>query len=285
MGEAVRLVRRLMTVMVLAFIGTASVPVAHAETGSAAALRASYERSRLQLEHSPFGQPLLLVSTQSADRLEGNIHAVVEHPFERVRSGLGDMRHWCDLLILHPNITNCRLGGDDGLTVFVGKNGTPLAFSYRVPTSTTDYLHVELTGDEGPAGTRDYRISVEATPIDEGHTIVRLVYSHAFGLRARLAMRAYLSTFGRGKVGFTIVNHTPEGKPVYIGDLRGALERNAMRYYMCIEAYLESMTVPPAQRLERRLQAWYAYTERYPLQLREEDGYLEAKRRMARSLS
>ncbi len=33
-------------------------------------------------------------AVQTADRLEGNIHAVVEHPFERVRSGLGDVHHW-----------------------------------------------------------------------------------------------------------------------------------------------------------------------------------------------
>ena len=98
-------------------------------------------------------------------------------------------------------------------------------------------------------------------------------------------MRAYLSTVGRGKVGFTVVGHTPDGQPVYVSDLRGALERNAMRYYMCIEAYIESLSAPPGQQLERRLQAWYAYTERYPLQLREEDGYLDRKRRVARSIS
>ena len=271
--------------MAALLIGATGLPVAAADAGSAAALRASYAAIRSDLEHSPFGQPLVLSTAESADRLEGNIHAVLEHPFARVQAALADATHWCAILILHPNITACRRDGADTLQVSIGKNGTPLAFSYAMPATAADYLHVQLVADEGPAGTRDYRISVEATPLDAQHTIVRLKYSHAYGMQARLAMRAYLSTVGRGKVGFTVVGHTPDGKPVYVGDLRGALERNAMRYYMCIEAYVDSMTAPPAQQLERRLQAWYSYTERYPLQLREENGYLDQKRRIARSVS
>ena len=47
------------------------------------------------------------------------------------------------------------------------------------------------------------------------------------------------------KVGFTVVGHSPDGKPIYVDDFRGALERNAMRYYLCIEAYLTSLSAPP----------------------------------------
>jgi hypothetical protein len=66
-----------------------------------------------------------------------------------------------------------------------------------------------------------------------------------------------------------------------VSDLRGGLERNAMRYYASIESYLDALAAQPQQQLERRLRHWYAYTERYPLQLREEPGYLDVKRKEA----
>ncbi len=54
-----------------------------------------------------------------------------------------------------------------------------------------------------------------------------------------------------------------------------------MRYYASIESHLPALSAPPQQRLERRLRHWYAYTERYPLQLQEETGYLDVKRKEA----
>ena len=78
-----------------------------------------------------------------------------------------------------------------------------------------------------------------------------------------------------------MVGKDAQGQPVYVSDLRGGLERNAMRYYASIESYLDALAAPPQQQLERRLRHWYAYTERYPLQLQEEPGYLELKRKEA----
>jgi hypothetical protein len=45
-----------------------------------------------------------------------------------------------------------------------------------------------------------------------------------------------------------------------------------MRYYASIESYLDALAASPQQQIERRLRHWYAYTERYPLQLQEEPG-------------
>jgi len=58
------------------------------------------------------------------------------------------------------------------------------------------------------------------------------------------------------------------------------VERNAMRYYLAIDAYLGALSAPPAQQQDRRLQAWFDATEKYPLQLRDPDRatYLEMKR-------
>jgi len=278
--------RTLCAALALAMIGLASSIAAPLQDGSAVALRSSYATLQEKLEQSPFGKPINLVSSESKDRLKGDIHAVVEQPFEKVRGALGTVQNWCDLLVLHPNVSNCRAAPDGkSITVYIGKRGTPAEFVFDVAASGGDYLSVQLHADQGPLSTSDYRIHLEGAPIDDHRTFLHLVFSHAYGLQARVAMRAYLSTFGRGKVGFTVKGQDANGQPVYVDDFRGALERNAMRYYLCIEAYVESLSAAPAQRFEKRLQTWYAYTERYPLQLREEGDYLALKRSLARGLN
>jgi len=63
--------------------------------------------------------------------------------------------------------------------------------------------------------------------------------------------------------------------------MRGVVERNTMRYYLAIEAFLGALSVPPQARLEKRLRDWFAAAERYPRQLheKERDEYLKMKRR------
>ncbi len=62
--------------------------------------------------------------------------------------------------------------------------------------------------------------------------------------------------------------------------MRGVVERNTMRYYLAIEAYLGALTTPVPQQLEKRLNDWYSGIERYPLQLHEieRSEYLAMKR-------
>jgi hypothetical protein len=94
-------------------------------------------------------------------------------------------------------------------------------------------------------------------------------------------MQAYLNTLGSDKVGFTVIDKLPDGKPLYVSGIRGALERNTMRYYLAISAYLGALSTPPQQQLEKRLRDWFASTERYPLQLHELElsEYLDMKRK------
>jgi len=65
-----------------------------------------------------------------------------------------------------------------------------------------------------------------------------------------------------------------------MGGVRGAVERNAMRYYLAIDSYLDSLGAPAGQQVERRIQGWFNATERYPRQLREMDRptYVAMKR-------
>src|SRR6185503_20757145 len=134
------------------------------------------------------------------------------------------------------NVKGCRLnqvdvGGESSMTLNLGRAELPVQFSYKAAAKTADYLDVRLDSPTGPLGTTDYRIRLEAAPMDAQRTILHLAYSHGYGTRAKLAMQAYFGTLARGKVGFTVIDKDAQGQPVYVGDLRGGLERNAMRYY------------------------------------------------------
>jgi hypothetical protein len=63
--------------------------------------------------------------------------------------------------------------------------------------------------------------------------------------------------------------------------MRGLVERNTMRYYLAVEAFLGALSAPPQARVEKSLSDWFAAIERYPRQLHElERGeYLDMKRR------
>jgi hypothetical protein len=94
-------------------------------------------------------------------------------------------------------------------------------------------------------------------------------------------MQAYLGTVGRNKVGFTAVGNESGGRRQSVGGMRGVVERNTMRYYLAIEAYLGALGTPAKSRMEKSLGDWFAATERYPRQLHEmERGeYLDMKRK------
>jgi hypothetical protein len=93
-------------------------------------------------------------------------------------------------------------------------------------------------------------------------------------------MKTYLATIGSGKVGFTQTGKQSSGQPEYIGGMRGLAERNTMRYYLAIDAYLGALASPPPLQFQKRLQSWYSATEQYPRQLRELDRttYFDMKR-------
>jgi hypothetical protein len=169
-------------------------------------------------------------------------------------------------------------GGADRLLVRIGrKSDQPVEQAYRLDfalqtvTASSDYLESRLLAREGPLGTRDYRIVVSAIPLDAGRSFLHLRYSYGFGVAGRLAMQAYLATAGSDKVGFTVTGRDANGKPEYIRGVRGAVERNAMRYYLAIDAHLDSLDAPREQQVEKRIQSWFSATERYARQLHEMD--------------
>jgi len=254
-------------------------------------LRAKHAELGNKLGHNQFRKPLYLDSSESPDGVKGNVYALIDHPFATAAAALNSPEDWCEILILHINTKYCRASrGDQGsiLNMIVGtKQDRPLnlanrlEFVYRVAAQTPNYLQVTLNADQGPLGTRDYRIVFEAVAVDSGRTFIHVSYAYGFGTVGRLAMQAYLGTLGRSKVGFTVAGTQADGRPRHVGGMRGVVERNTMRYYLAIEAYLGALSTPPQARLEKRLRDWFAAVERYPRQLHEmeRDEYLDMKRK------
>jgi hypothetical protein len=273
----------------LAYCG-AGLSLANAtETNSAALLQAKYAALSEKILHSPFQRPLHLDSSESDNDIKGAIYAVVDYPFATVNAGLNDPENWCDVLSLHLNTKYCHAAPDKTRTVLSVRVGNKysqpledayaLEFTFRVAAETANYLEIQLSAEKGPMGTRNYRIQLQAIPLTNGRTFLHMTYFYAYGWAGRIAMKTYLATIGSGKVGFTITGRQYNGQPEYIGGMRGLVERNAMRYYLAIDAYLGASAAPPAQQLNKRLQSWFIATEQYPRQLHEMErtAYIEMK--------
>lgn len=267
-------------------LGFASVP----DTYSATSLHAKYASLEARLQHNPFRRTLALDSSESPNDLKGDIYALVDFPFSTVSAALNGAEDWCGVLILHLNTKYCHATTDEPhsvLTVYIGKktpqpikDAYPIEFSYRSVAATEKYLEIQLDAQEGPLSTRNYHIQLQAVPVGNDRTFLHLTYSYAYGLAGRLAMKAYLATIGSGKVGFTTIGTLPNGQPKYIGGMRGLAERNTMRYYLAIDAYLGALATPPRLQLQQRLHSWFTATEQYPRQLREVNrtAYIDMKR-------
>lgn len=262
-----------------------------AQAQTAAALQARYAELLPQLSNNQFDQPLYMESSDDSGALQGDIFARIDQPFALAGPALLSVTHWCDLLILHLNVKNCHaysMPSGDTINLAIGRKfDQPLAdtyafeFKYRVAARTPDYQRIMLDAPSGPLGTSNYRIVLELGHLDPMHSFLHLSYAYRYGMSARLAMQGYLATIGRNKIGFTQIGTQPDGQPIYIGRQRGVVERNTMRYYLAIVAYLGALTMPPTQRLERRLNDWYASIEKYPAQLHElsRQQYLDMKHR------
>ena len=249
----------------------------------AQALRARLEELRPALERNDFGRPLHIDSSEAGGAQRGTVHALVSHPFGTVADGLSQAQSWCGVMTLPFNVLRCEARGDL-LVVHIGRkpqtpveDATRIELRFAVVARADDLLHVQLTAPTGPAGTRDYRIAFAATPADKGRTFVRMSYGYAHGTLSRLALQTYLSTSGADKVGFS----KADGE--LVGGVRGVTERNTMRYFLAIEAYLDSLGAAPGERLRKRLERWFDATERYPRQLQEmtREEYLALKTRAA----
>ncbi len=258
---------------------------------NAAALLDRHQALASQLASNPYGRPLYLESVETANTVTGNAYAVLNAPFSTVSATFKSPSQWCDVMILHINTKYCRaVPGSNPviLKVHIGKK-TPqtlqesfaLEFAMRQVSAAQNLLVVQLNAQNGPMGTSNYRIELQAVPLEGNKTFMNLRYSYEYGMTGRIAMQAYLATAGRGKVGFSTTQPAnANAKASYVGGARGAVERNTMRYYLAIDAYLQALPLPPATQVNARLDKWFDATEQYPVQLRETDkrSYLVMKK-------
>lgn len=278
----------------LAAVTLAAVAVlvsAPAWSQSREALQAHHARLQPQLAASPFKRPLVLQSEASTSDPDGTVYAVLDRPYAEVVQAFRQPAGWCDVLLLQTNVKGCSVvGGGDAPALKVAivrkheqsiRDAFQVDFAYTMKAARADYLSVQMSAPQGPLGTRDYRLALEAVPLDGGRSFIRMSYAYANGVAARMATDAYLATSGRDKVGFSVSGKNEAGEPVYVGGMRGVAERNAMRYFLAIEAVLATESLSGDERRDKRLTTWFSGIERYPRQLKEMEraDYLAMKKR------
>ena len=249
-----------------------------------AALLEKYAQLSGSLASNAYGRPLFLESLETASTVNGDVYAVLNSPYATVSNKFKNEHNWCEVMILPINTKYCHetsVGGRPGLRVHIGKKTEQdladtfgLDFNFNVTAASPKFVAVQLNAIKGPLGTHHYKIELSALPLPDGKTYMHLHYEYSYGFTSRLAMQAYLATVGNGKVGFTRLNGT------YVDGMRGAVERNTMRYYLAIDAYLANMASPAAQQFDGRLEYWFTATQKYPAQFGdiEKSAYLTMKK-------
>ena len=261
------------------------------------ALLAEHAALQASLNNSPFGEPLLLrtspTSAENKGAAAGQVLAVLPRPLAQAVAPLRSATGLCSLLILHLNVRDCQAlpgAGGEQLQVLVGpmRESLPglthtMRLTLRPEADAPGYFSASLSAAEGPMGASDLRVRLEAVALAPGQTYLHMAYSQTSGTAARLATRLYLSTAGRHKIGFSSDGLDARGQPRPVGGERAVLERNVMRHYLALLAHSSVVSGTPAARLDARLRAWHALTERHAAQLHEMDlaDYLAEKQAAA----
>jgi len=249
----------------------------------------TYHRNLAKFERNNFGFPLFLESFERGDRVHVDVYGIFDYPFGSVVNVLRAPANWCDIVFLHPNVKACtyrELPETWRLTFYIGRkvyqhpaDTRQVIYRYRKVDQQQGYLDIILDADEGPFGTKEHKMRFEALPLDGGRTFVHVSYEYSGSVSLRLAEKVYFATLGMGKVGFTVTGTDRKGNPIYIGGARGAVERNAVRYYFAIQSVMNTLRYPEKSRFSMRTSEWYDLTTRYRKQLYEMDkkNYLTFK--------
>ena len=250
-----------------------------------------YSTAKQEIEKRLFGIPIYLESNEDHSLLRADVYGVFNYPFCGFRDALQAPVDWCDIVFMHLNTKACSYKKEAGLwllTLYSGRKyyqspdaAYKLIFRFHIAAKEPEYLNIDLNAEKGPFGTKNHLITLEAIPIDKERTFVHFRYEYSYGLWARMATGSYFATIGHDKKGFSIINYDKKGNPVYAEGIRGAMERNAVRYYLALQAYMDTLKYPKDQRFEKSINLWFDLTERYPQKLHEMDKeeYIAGKRR------
>ena len=234
------------------------------------------------------GQPIYVRSETGKELLKADVYSIVPYSVADLSQALARPRNWCQFVTLHLNVKACtyRLHPEPTLSVYVGRKfyepperATRMDYRFRVIERSRRRLALLLTAEKGQLSTRDYRFEIEAETMNPHDVLLHFSLSYRGSLASRMATRAYLSTLGRDKVGFS-KQPDSTGKDDYIKGIRGIVERNAMRYFLALTVYMNTLDENGPQAEALRSRAWFDLTQRYARQLRELDrtDYLIAKK-------
>ncbi|MBF0567906.1 MAG: hypothetical protein HQK95_03475 [Nitrospirae bacterium] len=268
----------MVVVMIIFSAGCASA-VENARQGQDILLD-TYHRNIAQLETNSFGFPLFLESFERGNRVHVDVYGIFDYSFDSVINELKEPANWCDIASLHTNVKACtykELPGTWLLTFYIGsevyqppEKTDRVVYHYR-NVEQQGYLDITFNAETGPFSTKDHKMRFEALQLDEGRTFVHVSYEYSDSALLRFAEKIYFLTLGRTKVGFTVAGTDKNGKPVYIGGPRGAIERNAVRYYFAILSFMNTLCYSEESRFNMRISEWYDIAGRYKKQLYELD--------------
>ncbi|PKN16689.1 MAG: hypothetical protein CVU66_00060 [Deltaproteobacteria bacterium HGW-Deltaproteobacteria-23] len=278
----------LLMMVMAAFLLSAGTAAAVTSRQGEAGLLASYQKNKARLEVTGFGLPLFLESVERDDRVLVDVYGIFDYSFSRVADMLKVPANWCDIVSMHQNVKACTYTNlpDPQLTFYIGKKTyqspedvRQVVYLYSVAALQKSYLDIALAAAAGPFGTKGHKMRFEALPLKGGKTFVHVSYEYRDSAALRLAAKAYFATFGQSKVGFTVTGKDKKGEPVYIGGPRGSIERNAVRYYIAIQSFMNTVSYPEEKRFDKSISEWYDLTGRYKKQLfeLEKESYLKIK--------
>jgi hypothetical protein len=239
-------------------------------------------------QYGPFGLPLAVRSEAREDRVSAEIRGVLDHSFQKLVGLLTRPVSWCDFVSLTPNIKACTFQEDGRqavLTLYIGWRGyrspeasSPQVYQFVVRARQPEYAAISVTATQGLLGTRAHQFDMEAAAV-AGKTVFVLRSSYEPSALSRTVTTVYLTTLGRDKIGFTRVPH--DGGSGYVRGIQGMIERNVMRYYLALKAFLDTQGPPNSEQFETRISTAYDLMESYAAQLHlmEKAEYLDIKRR------
>jgi hypothetical protein len=249
-----------------------------------------YQELQEAARRGPFGFPLNANSETRQNLVNAEVLGILDHPLETFGTAVVDPASWCEFVPLNLNIKACtfqRNSPEALLTLYIGgkrymppEAAAQQPYSFLARERRPKYVAVSLSALQGLMGTKTHHLDFEAASVD-GKTVVALHSSYEQSAASTLATAIYLATVGREKVGFSRERAGPDGQASFVKGAQGLIERNLMRYYLVLKAFLDTQTVPESRRFEARIGTFYDLMERYPTQLHEMERaeYLDVKRR------
>lgn len=269
-----------------------NMTVVYAAESDYQALLHIYSKYQAQLQSSSNENPIAIESHVEKGDITGTVYAVLPFPFAQTKTVFQHASNWCTALDFHINVKSCTVSGSSDkaplLHLYIGDKDYQapedvFRFDYRytVTDKHPDYIQVNLIAIDGPLDSKDYRIIIEAIPLDDKSSFMVFSYTAVYGLMTRFMINTYLATAGRHKVGFTHIGQNPDGSPKYIKGIEGLVERNAARYMFAVYSYLASQSLPQQERFVAGLNRWFDFTTQYPKQLYEigRKEYIDNKQR------